>query len=150
MPVASLRCFPIYGPRQHKQVVYDLMQRMKAGQGKLTVLGDGTQVRDFCFVEDIASAAMTVAAGAPMEGEAWNVGSGQGVSIQELVEKLARALRMEARPTFTGKIRPGDPEVMVADISRLRHLGWRPTVGMDEGLSRTAAWLSQSENPPEQ
>ena len=150
MSVASLRCFAIYGPRQRKQVVYDLMQRMKAGQGNLTVLGDGTQVRDFCFVEDLARAAMLVAAVAPMEGEAWNVGGGQGVSIHELVERIGRALRLEPHATFTGKVRPGDPEAVVADISRLRQLGWRPMVGIDEGLVRTAAWLDDAEVALEQ
>ena len=150
LQVASLRCFPVYGPRQRKQVVYDLMQRMKAGKGRVTVLGDGTQVRDFCFVEDMARAAMTIAAVAPLEGEAWNAGGGEGVSIQELVVRIGRALKLEAQATFTGKVRPGDPEAMVADISRLRQLGWSPMVGIDEGLARTATWLDQDEVPVEQ
>lgn len=147
MPVASLRCFPTYGPRQRKQVVYDLMLRMQAGDGALQVLGDGSQVRDLCFVEDVAKAALTVATRAPMRGEAWNVGSGRGMTIRELVDAIGDALGLKAKPTFTGNVRPGDLEAMVADCTRLAQLGWKPVVPLEEGLKATLAWLRQTRQP---
>lgn len=144
MPVASLRCFAVYGPRQRKQVVYDVMRRMREGGGRLTVLGDGRQRRDFCFVDDVARATLAVARRAPFAGEAWNVGGTREVTIRQLVDMVGDALGLRAEPEFTGSIRPGDPEALVADCSRLRALGWRPEVGLEEGLRRTAAWLAEA------
>jgi UDP-glucose 4-epimerase len=143
MPVSSLRCFAVYGPRQRKQVVYDVMRRMLDGNGRLTVLGDGGQRRDFCFVEDVARATLAVARRAPFGGEAWNVGGTQEVTIAQLVDMVGQALGLRSEPTFTGSIRPGDPEALVSDCSRLGALGWRPEVALEEGLRRTAAWLKE-------
>lgn len=141
MPVTSLRCFAVYGPRQRKQVVYDLIKRMQEGQGRLTVLGDGTQRRDFCFVQDVVRATLTVARLAPFHGETWNVGGGVGVSLGELVDMIGGTLGLTPRPEFTGSIRPGDPDRLVSDCSNLRALGWAPAVSLEEGLRRTADWV---------
>jgi len=146
MPVCALRCFAVYGPRQRKQVIYDLMLRMQAGRGALRVLGDGTQVRDFCFVEDIARAAIWVAERAPLRGEVFNVGSGRGVTTRDLVGAIGGALGLAPAPTFTGAVRPGDPQAVVADWSRLGRLGWSPRISLHRGLTRTAEWLAASES----
>jgi UDP-glucose 4-epimerase len=145
MPVSSLRCFAVYGPRQRKQVVYDIMRRMRDGDGQLTVLGDGTQRRDFCFVDDVARATVVVARRAAFQGEAWNVGGGREVTIRGLVDMVGDALRLVPRVTFTGSIRPGDPQALVSDCSRLASLGWRPQVDLEEGLDRTAAWMASDD-----
>jgi UDP-glucose 4-epimerase len=141
IPVASLRCFSVYGPRQQKQVVFDLIGKMRDGQGRLTVLGDGTQLRDLAYVADVARAAVTVATAAPLDGEAYNVGTGEATSIKQLVEAIGVALGVTPQPTYTGQIRSGDPEVMVSNSARLRGLGWQPEVDVAEGVRRTAAWV---------
>jgi nucleoside-diphosphate-sugar epimerase len=117
---------------------------MQAGNGAVQVIGDGSQVRDLVFVEDVAKAALTVATCAPMRGEAWNVGSGRGMTIRELVDAIGGALGLKAKPTFTGSVRPGDLEAMVADCTRLAQLGWKPVVPLEKGLKATLAWLRQT------
>lgn len=141
IPVASLRSFSVYGPRQHKQVVFDLINKMNDGKGRLTVLGDGTQLRDLCYVEDVARAAVTVAMSAPMTGEAYNVGTGEATSIRQLVEVIGVALGMTPQASYTGQTRSGDPEVMLSNSARLQGLGWKPEVDVAEGVRRTAAWV---------
>jgi UDP-glucose 4-epimerase len=145
MRVASLRCFAVYGPRQRKQVVYDLMRKMVQGKGSLEVLGDGTQIRDLCFVDDVARAAMAVARRGPLGGEALNVGTGNGVKLAKLVDLTGRALGLVPKPHYTGSIRPGDPEAVVADWSRLGSLGWRPEVDIEDGIHQTARWFTDQE-----
>jgi len=142
MPVTTLRCFPIYGPRQRKQVVYDVMTRMSSGGGRLTVLGDGTQRRSLCFVEDIARATTTLAHSAPFQGEAYNAGGVEPVSVAELVDMVAATLGLDPEVTFTGDVRRGDPQALISDSTKLGKLGWHPEVSMRDGLLRTWNWLS--------
>ncbi|MHB8571665.1 MAG: NAD-dependent epimerase/dehydratase family protein [Candidatus Dormibacteria bacterium] len=149
MPVASLRCFSVYGPGQHKQVVFDLMTRCLDGEGRFSVLGDGGQVRDFTYVDDVAAAALAVATRGRLQGEAYNVGSGHGVTIGELALASARALGFDGDPSFTGSIRPGDAERWVADVGRLHSLGWEAATSLEQGLAATAAWVRASRRPPQ-
>ncbi|MEA2683058.1 MAG: UDP-glucose 4-epimerase [Chloroflexota bacterium] len=148
MRVASLRCFSVYGPRQHKQVVYDLIDRMNQGSGKLTVLGDGTQVRDLSYVEDVARGALRVALEAPLQGEPYNIGTGVATSISQLVASIGRALGVDPEASYTGSIRSGDPEVLLSDSGRLRSLGWSPEVNLDDGVRRTADWVRAQTGQP--
>lgn len=144
LKIASLRLFSCYGPRHRKQVVYDLMTKIKAmpiRSGTLNMHGDGTQERDFCYVTDAARAAMLVAEKADMRGEVYNVASGQPVSIRELAMELCHL--MDVTPVFawTGTNRPGDPEKLVVSIDRLRELGYKPQFDLRKGLEETVTWF---------
>lgn len=142
IPAVILRYFPAYGPRQRKQVVYDLINKIRATPERIEVFGTGRELRDLCFVDDIAAATIVAADRAPARGEACNVGSGTMVSIAELVAQVARAMGCAPDVAFTGSVRPGDSERMVADISRLRALGYEPAVSLAEGIGRTVAWVT--------
>ncbi|HEX9711430.1 MAG TPA: NAD-dependent epimerase/dehydratase family protein [Actinomycetota bacterium] len=138
----TLRYFPVYGPRQRKQVVYDLINKMRANPEQIEVYGSGRELRDLCFVDDIVSGTIVAADRAPARGEACNVGSGTMVSIAELVAEISRAMRLDPEIAFTGSVRPGDSERMVADIARLRALGYEPRVSLSEGIRRTVGWVT--------
>jgi UDP-glucose 4-epimerase len=137
---ASLRLFSIYGPRQRKQVVYDLIERIIQSSTELFIHGDGSQVRDLTYVEDTVRAAMLVAERAPLHGEVYNVGSGQDCTIGQLAEALCYLLGKPLRFAYSGAVRPGDPEKLSVDISRVAELGYRPRVSLEEGLRRTVEW----------
>lgn len=137
---ASLRFFSIYGPRQRKQVVYDLIDKITRNPDELFIHGDGTQVRDFNYVADTARAMMLVAESGRLEGEVYNVASGRETSIGELAEKLCGELDARPRFVFSGSVRPGDPEKWTVDITRLRALGYEPQVSLEEGLRSTVEW----------
>jgi UDP-glucose 4-epimerase len=137
---ASVRFFSVYGPRQRKQVVFDLIQKLARDRSTLNIFGDGSQVRDFNYVEDTARAMMLVAERAPLQGEVYNVASGRACSIDELARRLCRVLGAQPRFVYSGHVRPGDPEKWSVDIGRLQALGYQPQVSLEDGLRRTVAW----------
>jgi UDP-glucose 4-epimerase len=130
--VISLRLFNVYGPRSRTAGTYGavfgvfLAQKL-AGQ-PLTVVGDGTQVRDFVHVKDVV-AAFSAAATSNLDGAVMNVGTGHPQSVNRLVELL------QSEVTYLPK-RPGEPDVTHADVTRIRELlGWSPTVAFEDGVA---------------
>ncbi len=132
LPAVSLRFFNVYGPRSRTTGVYGavfgVFLAQKLGGHPFTVVGDGTQARDFVFVTDVAEACV-LAAGSALHGEVLNVGAGSPQSVNRLVELL------DGEVVYLPK-RPGEPDVTHADISRIREtLGWEPRVSFEEGVS---------------
>lgn len=132
LPAVALRFFNVYGPRSRTSGTYGavfgvfLAQKL-AGQS-FTVVGDGTQTRDFTFVTDVAAACVAAAA-SDLTGEALNVGSGSTYSVNRLVELLGGEV------TYIPK-RPGEPDCTFADIGKIqRLLGWRPLVSFEAGVA---------------
>jgi UDP-glucose 4-epimerase len=137
----SVRPFSVYGPGQRKLVVYDILARIRAGEEPLELLGSPDVSRDFVFVEDAARAMTTLARAAPARGEAYNIASGHGTTLRELVVELLQAMGVEREVTFTGRVRPGDPLHWTGDPSRARALGAECGTPLAEGLRRTAQWF---------
>lgn len=142
---SSVRFFSIYGPRQRKQVVYDLFRKLEQGTGRLEVYGDGSQKRDFVYVTDAVQALLLAATAAPGQGEVYNVASGYSCSIGELAVTICRVAGSGARVCFTGSTRPGDAQEWVVDLSRLKELGYAPGVSLEQGLRRVYEWLTTFE-----
>jgi UDP-glucose 4-epimerase len=138
--VTSLRLFSVYGPRQRKQVVYDILTKLRANPKQIEVLGDGSQTRDFTFVTDVVQALLLVGEKAPAQGEAYNVATGKPYTIAELVQAWAVELGVSPKINFSGSVRPGDPERWEVDISKLRGLGYEPRTELPDGLRRIREW----------
>jgi len=136
----SLRFFSVYGPRQRKQVVYDLLSRLRVDPARLQVLGDGSQGRDFTYVLDVVQAMMLAATVAPCRGEVYNVASGTTHSIAELVEAWCNVCALTPEVVYTGQMRPGDAEKWVVDITSLRQLGFEPHISLEAGLADIRDW----------
>jgi NAD dependent epimerase/dehydratase len=142
-PVMTLRPFNTFGPRQSaRAVIPTVAAQLAAGTTELK-LGSLDPVRDFLFVEDTARAFLLAASVDGIEGQTIHVGTGVGVSIQEMVERLCRIAGTGATiAQDDARIRPTGSEVMrlVCDPSRARKiLGFESTVELDEGLRRTYA-----------
>jgi UDP-glucose 4-epimerase len=135
-----VRLFSVYGPRQRKQVVYDLVDRLSRDPGRLHVIGDGTQERDFAYVEDAAAAMILVAQRAPAAGEVFNVASGTTHSIRQLVSCICDALEVRPEVDYTGEVRPGDADRWSVDTSALRALGYEARTTLTQGLRATRDW----------
>lgn len=139
----SLRLFNAYGPALPGATSTGVVARFAArlaARLRPVVSGDGQQVRDFVYVEDIArafAAAMRLAAAAPGPRGAFNVGTGRGIEVAGLARTMIRAAGLEgarAEPGF-GPATPGDVGYSVADTRRAAStLGWRASVSLDEGL----------------
>lgn len=136
-----LRYFPVYGPRQRKQVVYDLIRKLDADAERLEIHGTGRELRDLCFVDDIVAGTIAVGENAPGRGEAVNLGSGHMHTIEHVARTICTVLGVEPELAFTGNVRPGDAERIVADITKARTFGFEPRVTLREGIERTVAWV---------
>lgn len=138
---AVVRPFTAYGPRQRKQVVYDLIRRIDEDQNELHVRGDGTEERSFTFVSSIVDALVCVADRGELAGEAYNVVDDNAASIAELVGMLCELMNVAPRVVYEGTSRPGDVLRLSGDTTRLRSLGWEPRVDLRDGLEETVAWF---------
>jgi UDP-glucose 4-epimerase len=109
----------------------------------LEIWGDGEAVRDFVYVEDVAEA-VTLAIGNPADNGTYNVGSGQGHTLNEVLA-LAQRITGAAINTLHKPARDGDVRGVVLDVSRIRSaLGWQPRINLDEGLRLTWEWLQRT------
>lgn len=140
LATCSLRLFSVYGPRQRKQVVYDLIRKLHASPGRIELFGDGTQERDFSHAANIVDAFLLAAEKANFEGEAINVAGDEIVSIGELLSILCERMQCDPQVAYTGHRRPGDSQRWIADTSRLRSLGYAPRVPLRQGLDSTIQW----------
>jgi nucleoside-diphosphate-sugar epimerase len=138
LPLVVLRYFSVYGPRQRPDMGYHrFIQSLLLGQ-PVTIYGDGHQSRGNTYVDDCIEATIR-ALEAPV-GEVYNVGGGETASVWEILGKLEKLLGCRAT-VQRQPARPGDQRFTGADTTKIqRHLGWQPTVGLDEGLARQAAW----------
>jgi UDP-glucose 4-epimerase len=136
MPVNAIRIFNAYGPRVRTTgaygAVFGVFFKQKLAGKPFTVVGDGTQKRDFLYVTDIADAFLR-AAECDFSGEIWNLGAGDPQSVNRLVELIGG-------PVVHIPKRPGEPDATWADIGKIsRDLGWRQSVPFDEGVRRMMA-----------
>ena len=135
-PALSLRLFNVYGPRSRTTgaygAVFGVFLAQKLAGKPFTVVGDGTQTRDFTFVSDVVEA-FVKAANADITGEIINIGSGKSESILTLVELLQGSI------THIPK-RPGEPDCTWADISKAKTLlKWQPQVSLSQGVAQMLA-----------
>lgn len=133
LPVNSIRIFNAYGPRARTTGAYGAVLgvffKQKLAGKPFTVIGDGTQRRDFLYVTDVADAFLR-AAEAEQTGEIWNLGAGNPQSVNKLVELIGGTV------TYIPK-RPGEPDCTWADITKIqRDLKWKPVVPFEEGVRR--------------
>ncbi|MDL0138581.1 GDP-mannose 4,6-dehydratase [Halobacterium salinarum] len=142
---AALRYFNIFGPRQdpngdYAAVIPKFIDLLLDGD-RPVIYGDGEQSRDFTFIENAVQANICAAEG-DATGEAFNVGTGGRVTVNELVDALNDHLGTDLDPIYDDP-RPGDVRHSHADISKAReHLDYEPTVDFATGLGRTIPYYS--------
>jgi UDP-glucose 4-epimerase len=143
--VVALRYFNVYGPRSFSErnpfnaysSVVGIFARSRARGEELLITGDGSQERDFIWVEDVARANLAAARGARASA-VYNVGSGETISILALAELFEHPFRFLPP-------RGGEARVTWADVSRIRaDLGWAPDVALAEGIEKLDAYARSS------
>jgi len=145
LPVVSLRLFNVFGPRSRTSgtygAVFGVFLAQKLSSKPFTVVGDGTQTRDFTFVTDVARAFL-VAAESGVQQEIFNVGSGGTYSVNRLVELLGG-------PVVHIPKRPGEPDCTFADTAKIRaQLRWKPEVSFEDGVARLLASIEDWRSAP--
>ena len=145
LPINSICIFNAYGPRVKTTgaygAVFGVFLKQKLSGKPFTVVGDGTQSRDFVHVSDVANAFL-LAAETSISGERFNVGAGNPMSVNYLVELLG------GKVTYIPK-RPGEPEVTYADISKIsRLLNWSPKVKFEVGVRQMVEQINDWASAP--
>jgi UDP-glucose 4-epimerase len=143
----SLRFANVFGPRQDAGleggVVAIFLERMARAEETL-IFGDGTQSRDFVYVDDVVGSLLTVVG---TGGGPFNVGTGTDTTVSELHRACAAVAGVKAEPRHDDA-RLGDIQRSVLDVSRIeRERGWRAEVSLEDGLRRTWAWMQEAQAP---
>ena len=145
LPVNSIRVFNAYGVRSRTTgaygAVFGVFLRQKIAGRPFTVVGDGTQRRDFLYVTDVADAFFR-ACTTPHTARIWNLGAGAPQTVNRLVELLGGTVEYVPK-------RPGEPDCTWADIARIRDdLGWTPTVPFEDGVAMMLADIDRWKDAP--
>jgi UDP-glucose 4-epimerase len=145
VPGISLRLFNVYGTRSRTTgtygAVFGVFLAQKLNQRPLTVVGNGTQTRDFTYVTDVARA-FYAAAQSNVSGQAMNVGSGNHYSINRLVELLGGEVEYIPK-------RPGEPDCTFANVDKIiKLLDWHPQVTFEDGVAKMLASIEDWRNAP--
>jgi UDP-glucose 4-epimerase len=145
LPVNSIRIFNAYGTRSRTSgaygAVFGVFLKQKLAGRPFTVVGDGTQRRDFLYVTDVVEAFLD-AGETPLTGEIWNLGAGRPQTVNRLVELLGGPV------THIPK-RPGEPDCTWADIAKIgRDLAWKPRLSFEEGVARILAEIDYWREAP--
>ncbi|WP_432039834.1 SDR family NAD(P)-dependent oxidoreductase [Streptomyces cucumeris] len=146
LPVTVVRPFNTYGPRQSSRaVIPTILAQLHAGVREIR-LGSLTPTRDFTYVTDTAAGFLALADCDRALGEVVNLGTGREIAIGDLTEALIAATGRDARVVVDpARLRPAGSEVqrLLSDNSRAREwAGWRPEIGLTEGLRRTSEWVA--------
>jgi UDP-glucose 4-epimerase len=136
-----LRIFNAYGPGQalpasHPPVVPQSLKQALGG-GSLVIFGDGTQTRDFVYVDDVVDALVAASTATHVDREVINIGSGQETSLNDLVKRVEHAVGRQVSPLYNTSV-SGGVQRLFADIGKAqRLLGFKPRISFDEGLRLT-------------
>jgi dTDP-L-rhamnose 4-epimerase len=145
IPTIALRYSCTYGPRQsifnpYTGVIAIFCTRL-LNHLPPVFYEDGEQTRDFSFVEDIARANLLAAETDKLDGLPVNIGSGRGVPIREIADRISDALDIHILPEANGEFRPGEMRHLTSDTTQARAAGYEPRVDLATGLARYLDWI---------
>lgn len=147
IPTVALRFFNVYGPHQALSNPYSGVLAIFAArllnERPPLIFEDGKQRRDFVYAGDVAEACRLALEVDAAVGRAFNIGSGQPITIEEVARLLADTLRVPIEPEITGECRVGDVRHCFPDIGAARSvLGYRPQTQLESGLAQLVKWLN--------
>jgi dTDP-L-rhamnose 4-epimerase len=147
IPTVGMRYSIVQGPRQSFRNAYSgalriFAMQVLAGQ-RPTVYEDGRQIRDFVYVGDVVKANLLALEDDRADYEAFNVGGGKGITVEEFARVMIRAAGRDLEPDITQEYRFGDTRHIFSDIGKLRALGWEPTGSVDQNCREYIEWATQ-------
>jgi len=144
--VCMIRFFSIYGPGLRKQLLWDFSKRLadaqNAGKDSVPCFGTGEETRDFLYIDDVVRIFELFCRANP-DWQVVNAGTGIAHSVRQVLTGLASAYDCSLKLDFDGIIRPGNPMHLLADIEKLKAMGFAPSVSFEEGIQRYARWAEQ-------
>jgi len=141
VPATALRYFTVYGPRQRPDMAFHKFFRAILKQQPIGIYGDGQQTRDFTFISDAIAANLAAATVPDAVGEAFNVGGGSRVVLNEVLDQMEAVVGSKIQRTYQERAR-GDARDTSAEISKAQKiLQYTPQVKLEEGLRREWEWM---------
>jgi len=141
LPYVILRLSNVYGPRQWETGIIPSLIMHLLRKESPTINGDGTQTRDFIYIEDVVEACMMAVNGAGITG-IYNVGSQQEVSLNEIFESVKRILDEPGTKAIYQTSVLQESKRSALDIQKIKQeINWQPNVSLQEGLKKTIAWF---------
>lgn len=142
VPTVSLRYFTVYGPGQRPDMAFHRLIRAMLSDKPFTVFGDGSQTRDFTYVDDIVEANL-LAMDSDAHGESFNIGGSARATLNDVIALLEQLTGKKARIDYSAK-QAGDPPHTWADIRKAqRFLGYQPVVSLEKGLRRQIHYIRE-------
>ena len=140
VPTVSLRYFTVYGPRQRPDMGINKFVRAALNGEVITVYGDGTQTRDFTYIDDIVEANV-LAATSDIRGEVFNIGGGNRISVNDLIAAIEAVTGESVAVEHSGE-QKGDVKDTWADTRKAEELlGWHAGTGITRGLEHYIDWI---------
>ena len=138
-----VRLFSIYGNTLRKQLLWDACNKLSSGCGEF--FGTGKEIRDWLHIDDVVNLLQVCASHASTAVPVVNGGSGVGVSTEDVLGRLIKFLGVDIAAEFTGRVREGDPSILVANVATAKNYGWKPMVDFNDGLSDYVKWFASCE-----
>ena len=137
------RLVSILGERYSHGHVFDFYKQLRSDPTRLTVLGNGRQRKSYLYVQDCLDAILVAMSRANARVNVFNLGVDSYCEVNDSIAWISAALGLNPRVTYTGADRgwPGDNPFIFLDTTRIRALGWRPKLSIDESIRRTVAFL---------
>lgn len=140
VPTVSLRYFTVYGPRQRPDMAIHKFIEAVLNKKQITIYGDGTQTRDFTYVDDVVNANL-LAAESNTNGEVFNIGGGNRITVNCLIVEIERITGQKANVRYIEQ-QKGDVRDTLADVDRGQYiLGWQAETRITKGLERYIDWV---------
>jgi UDP-glucose 4-epimerase len=149
LETVALRYFNVFGPRQdptspYSGVISKFVTVLLDGAAP-TIFGDGEQSRDFTYIDNVVDANLRAAEAPDAAGEVINVAIGERITLNELLAQLQQIIGTNLTPNYA-EMRAGDVRHSLADITKAQKLlGYKPLVGLSEGLRQTVAWYQENQ-----
>jgi UDP-glucose 4-epimerase len=144
LPVTVLRFSNLYGPRQRKYVVHDILLKLMKNSKKLEILGTGQEQRDFIYADDAITALLLAANNSNSNERIFNIGTGISTSISEIVDLTLKILNIQPEVLYTQASWQGDIKKIMPNTSRIARLGFKPMYSMEDGLRETIEWFKRT------
>lgn len=144
VPTVSLRYFTVFGPRQRPDMAFSRFLEAAHTGGTIDIYGDGSQVRDFTFVDDVVEANIKFMAHSAPPGSVYNVAGGSHVSVNEVLDTISNLTKKSLNVKY-GNATPGDVRQTGGSTGKIEDaVGWRPKTNLIEGLRRQNDWAIET------
>lgn len=140
----SLRIFSAFGPGLKKQIFWDISQKLRNNSDILELFGTGNETRDFIYIDDLIRVIEIVILKADFNGSVINAANGMQIKISEIAEITKNQISPNARISFNGINRKGDPLYWEADVSNIMNLGYKSNISIKKGITKYIKWLKEN------